>query len=687
MSKDVRSRIESLRNEINYHNYRYHVLDSPVISDAEYDRLMRKLTELESQHPALITPDSPTQRVGAEPLDRFEKLSHPAPILSLANAMNAEDLRAWRDRIAKLLPADTPLLYVTEPKIDGLTVVLHYENGLFVRGATRGNGEIGEDITANLRTIKSLPLRIPLETGQPAPVRLVVRGEAYMPLDRFREFNRRQEEAGAQTFANPRNAAAGSLRQLDPAVTATRPLSIFIYAIVAAVGVAVSSQWETLAYLKEMGFPVSPDIARFDDLEQVIEHCEEWIKRRDSLNYEVDGVVIKIDDLETQTNLGVVGKDPRGAIALKFPAREATTTLLDVGINVGRTGTLNPYAILDPVEVGGITIRHATLHNYDDIERRDIRIGDRVIVRRAGDVIPQVVGPIADLRTGDERVIERPTHCPACGEPITRPQDEVAIYCENAACPAQLVRRVEHFVSRGAMDIEGFGSRLSETFVNEGLLEDAADIYSLERDSLLKLEGFGEKSSDNLIAAIKASKERPLRRLITALGIRGVGSVVAGILAAHFRSLDRLAAANAEEIEELEGLGPHTAAAIIDYFSRPRHQQLLHKLRKAGVRMEETEPHVGRAAGPLAGRTFVITGTLPNMSRDEAKSLIVEAGGKVTSSVSSKTDFLVVGESPGGSKYDKAQSLSIPMIDEAALLALIPEETDHQPSSQLTFGL
>jgi len=684
MTDEVRSRIEALRQQINHHNYRYHVLDSPIISDAEYDRLMRELKALEAEHPDLVTPDSPTQRVGGEPLDRFEKLPHPAPILSLANAMDADDLQAWRERTAKLLPAGVQLAYVTEPKIDGLTVVLHYEDGLFVRGATRGNGEVGEEITANLRTISAMPLRIPVENGRPAPARLVVRGEAYIPLNRFEEFNRRQEEAGAQTFANPRNAAAGSLRQLDPTIAASRPLSLFVYSIVAADGVTLRSQWETLAYLREMGFPVSPDAAHHDSLDSVILACDAWMDRRDTLNYEVDGVVIKIDDLETQAGLGVVGKDPRGAIALKFPAREATTTLLDVGINVGRTGTLNPYAILEPVEVGGITIKHATLHNYDDIARRDIRIGDRVIVRRAGDVIPQVVGPVADARTGDERTIEPPAHCPACGEPAVQPEGEVAIYCENAACPAQLVRRVEHFVGRTAMDIEGFGSRLSELFVNKNLLHDVADIYTLQKETLLELEGFGDKSTDNLLSSIDASKERSLQRVITALGIRGVGGVIAGILASHFRSIERLAGASAEEIEGLEGLGPLTAAAIVEYFSRPYHQELVGKLRQAGVTMEEASPESEGTPQPLAGKTFVITGTLPGMSRDEAKALIETAGGKVTSSVSAKTDYLVVGDSPGGSKYTRAQSLDIPMIDEDALRAMIQSA---DPSGQLQLPL
>ena len=673
----ARQRIEELRRQIHYHNYRYYVLDSPVISDAEYDRLMRELIELEQRYPEFITPDSPTQRVGGMPAEQFEKVPHPAPILSLSNAMNIEELRAWRERVKRLLPAGTPLAYVVEPKIDGLTVVLHYENGIFVRGATRGDGLVGEDVTANLRTIHSLPLRIPPHDASiTPPPRLVVRGEAYMPISKFREFNRRQMETGGQVFANPRNAAAGSVRQLDPSVTASRPLSIFTYAIVAAEGITIRTQWETLDYLRRMGFPVTSEIARFEDAQfaELERYCEEWIEKRDTLDYEIDGLVVKIDDLETQARLGVVGNSPRGAVAFKFPAREATTKLLDVGINVGRTGTLNPYAILEPVQIGGATIRKATLHNFDEIARLDVRIGDTVIVRRAGEVIPEIVGPIVDLRTGNERPIEVPTHCPVCGEPVVRRPGEVAIYCINAACPAQLVRHVEHFVSQGAMDIVGFGSRLAELFVEQGLIKDVADIYYLKKEDLLKLEGFGEKKADNLLRAIEESKNRPLQRLIVALGIPGVGSVVAGILAEHFRSIDRLASATEEELQQLEGIGPETARSIVEYFRRPRHREILEKLRRAGVRMAEEAPAEKPAAGPLAGKTFVITGTLPHMTREEATALIEAAGGKVASSVSSKTDYLVVGEAPGGTKYNKARELGIPMIDEAELLRMLGKE-------------
>ena len=675
--QDIEQRIRELREQINYHNYRYYVLNAPVVSDAEYDRLFRELQSLEAAHPELITPDSPTQRVGEEPVEKFEKVRHPAPILSLASTAEPTGIREWLERISKLLPEGVSaddLDFVVEPKIDGLTVVLHYENGIFVRGATRGNGEVGEDITTNLRTIKKLPLRIPADpaTALPAPPRLVVRGEAYMPLDAFAEFNRRQEEAGEKTFANPRNAAAGSLRQLDPAITASRPLSLWCYAIVASEGVDIATQWETLAYLRKMGFPVTEDIALLRTLGEVIAYCQEWMKQRDTLNYEADGVVIKINDLRIRAALGVVGKDPRAAIAFKFPAREATTKLLDVEVSVGRTGALTPVAVLEPVELAGITIKHASLHNYEDVARKDIRIGDTVIVKRAGDVIPYVAKPIVDLRDGSERPITMPDRCPSCGEPVVQPEDEVAVYCVNAACPAQLKRRVWHFVA--AMEIDGLGGRTVELFVDKGLIHDAADLYTLRREDILNLEGFAEKSTDNLLAAIQASKQQPFWRVLTALGIRYVGSVVAQTLARRFPSIDALMQASQEEMQNVEGIGPRIAASVVDYFQRARHRQMIEKLRRAGVRLaEERREEVEERALPLAGKTFVITGTLPSMSRDVATALIERYGGKVTKSVSSRTDYLLVGKSPGGTKYRKAQQLDVPMIDEAQLREMIGE--------------
>lgn len=662
----VRQRIEELRKEIEFHNYRYYVLDSPVISDAEYDRLYRELLELEEAHPEFITPDSPTRRVGGEPMEGFERVTHPAPILSLDNAFNTDDLYAWRERILRLLPPGTHLSYTVEPKIDGLTVVLHYRDGRLILGATRGNGEVGEDITANLRTIRTLPLRIPVAGEMAVPPFMVVRGEAYIPIADFEKMNRKLAESGEKTFANPRNAAAGTLRQLDPRVVASRPLRLWCYAIVAADGPVPTSQWETLEYLHALGFPVVKERARFDDFEEMVQYCLSWIPRRDTLSFEADGLVIKVDDLRIQEQLGVVGRAPRGAIAFKFPAREATTRLLDIGVNVGRTGVVTPYAILEPVELAGATIRKATLHNFDYIREKDIRIGDRILVKRSGDVIPYVVGPIPDVRDGSERPYEMPRACPSCGGPLVRAEEEVAVYCLNPACPAQLVRRVEYWAGRNQMDIAGLGRQQAALLVEEGLLHDVADLYFLRPEDLLRLEGFAEKATENLLRAIAGSKKRPLARVLSALGIRRVGSTVAEILVQHYPSLEALARATREELEAIPGIGPFTAQAIVEWFSDERNRALLEKLRRAGVRLAEEEA-APAVAQTLAGRTFVITGTLPTMTREEAVAYIRAHGGQVSESVSRKTDFLVVGEAPGGTKYRRAQELNIPMIDEAEL--------------------
>jgi DNA ligase (NAD+) len=485
--------------------------------------------------------------------------------------------------------------------------------------------------------------------------------------------NRRQAEAGEKVFANPRNAAAGSLRQLDPSIPAGRPLHAYVYRVVAAEGVALRTQWEALAYLRALGFSVADDVAHFEDLEAVIAYCQGWMTRRETLNYEADGAVIKIDDLGVQAALGVVGKDPRGALAFKFPAREATTRLLDVEVQVGRVGTLTPRAILEAVEIGGVVVRHASLHNFEDVVRKDVRIGDTVVVKRAGDVIPYVVGPVVDLRTGDERPIEPPAHCPICGEPAVHPEGQVAYYCVNAACPAQVKARVEHWAAW--MDIEGFGEKAAELFVERGLLHDVGDFYSLDREAILALEGYAEKSTGNLLAMIEAFKTRPLARVLAGLGIRGVGGLVAQLLASHFRSLDALAAASAEEIEAIPGMGPLTAAAIVEWFSHAPNRAVVEKLRRAGLRLAEEAEALPeeRERRPLADKTFVITGTLPSMSRNEAKDLIERHGGKVTGSVSRKTDYLLVGASPG-SKFRKAQQLGVATIDEAALLIMIEGE-------------
>ena len=670
---DVKDRLDQLRQEVDYHLYRYHVLDSPVISDAEYDALYRELLALEEARPELVTPDSPTQRAGATPSDVFAKVRHPAPILSLMNAFDAEGLRAWRARLGRLLPADTHLQYVVEPKLDGLTVVLTYRDGRFVQGATRGDGEVGEDVTANLRTLRGVPKRIPVDPRsdvQP-PAYLAVRGEVFLPLDKFEALNAERLAAGAPLYMNPRNTAAGSLRQLDPAKTAERPLRLYCYDVVAIEGGALPArQWERLAYLRQLGFPVSPDNRHCANLDEVVTVYEEWIERRNRINYEVDGVVVKVDDRVLAEELGYSGKDPRGALAMKFPAREKTTTLLDLQVNVGRTGVLAPNAVLEPVEIGGTTVSRATLHNFEEIARKDIRIGDRVLVKRAGDVIPYIVGPIVDARNGDERSIALPAVCPACGQPVLQLPDEVGLYCENAACPAQLIRRVEYFVSRGAMDIDGFGTQTASLLFEKGLIHDVADIYALRREDLLELEGFKDKKVDNLLAGIAASKERPVARLLTALGIRFVGSVVAGVLVDSLGSLDAIAAADAETLQAIDGIGPRTAVSVAAWFANEGNRTLIEKLRAAGLSLAAERQPPAVSSAQLAGKSFVITGTLPTLSRDEASALIVEHGGKVSGSVGKKTSYVLAGES-AGSKLAKAQELGVAVIDEAALLAMI----------------
>lgn len=669
-------RIQQLRIEINHHLHRYHVLDSPIISDAEYDALYRELLELEAEHPELLTPDSPTQRAGAPPSDAFRKVTHPTPILSLMNAFNPDDLIAWRTRIGRLLMDDVNLDYVVEPKLDGLTVVLTYRNGTYSQGATRGDGVVGEDVTVNLRTLRSVPKRLPVDPQcrLPIPHYLVVRGEVFMPLDKFEELNTQRAAAGEAIYMNPRNTAAGSLRQLDPSKTAERPLRLYCYDIIASDGIDLpATQWERLAYLRDLGFPVSPDNRLCAGLDDVVVAYNDWIGRRNSINYEVDGVVVKINDRTVADSLGFVGKDPRGAIAMKFPAQERTSRLIDVQVNVGRTGVLAPNAILEPVEIGGVVVRNATLHNYDEIARKDIQIGDRVLVKRAGDVIPYIVGPIIEARDGSERPIERPTTCPFCGEPVIQLPGEVAIYCENASCPEQLIRRVEYFVSRGAMDITTFGTQTAELLYQKGLIHDVADIYNLRKSDLLALEGFKDKKIDNLLAGIEASKEQPAERVITALGIRFVGSVVAALLVQSLGSLNAIAAATEDELQQIEGIGPQTALSVAKWFENERNRALVDKLRQAGLNFAIELDKQPAGSKLFTGLTFVITGTLPTLSRDEATAFIEHHGGKVTGSVSKKTDYLLAGEA-AGSKLAKAQELGVSVIDEATLEAMVSGE-------------
>lgn len=659
-----------LKDQIHFHNYRYHVLDNPVISDYEFDQMLQELRRVEEAHPEWVAADSPTQRSGAPPAEQFNKIPHPVPILSLANAFSKEDVRAWYDRILKLDSRISESGFVLEPKIDGLTVVLHYENGVFILGATRGDGEVGEEITKNVRTISAVPLKIPVGNLEvPVQKNLVVRAEAFIKLADFAELNRKLEESGERTYQNPRNTAAGSLRQLDPNLVAQRPLTILAYAIIG--DNPCDTQWETLEYLRNLGFPVSNDAQKCRSVEEVLERLDEWEEKRQDFHYEVDGVVIKLNDLQQAEKLGSVGKDPRGALAYKFPAEERTTRLNDIAVNIGRTGVLTPYAVLEPVEIGGVIVRQATLHNFDFIREKDIRIGDNVIVKRAGDVIPYIVGPIKDLRKGNEQVYHPPEVCPVCGQPVENVEGEVAWYCVNSSCPAQVVRNIEHFVSRGAMDIVGLGIKIVEQLVREDLIEDAADLYKLDKEALLGLEGFAEKKAENLLDAIDASRNQPLYRLIYALGIRGIGETAAQDLAVVYRNMDELSEAAPSEIESLEGFGPNTAESVVDWFANPKNRDLLKKLKKAGV-WPESKKIVEREAQSLKGLKFVITGTIADYTRDEIKDFLTSHGGAVSGSVSKNTDYLVLGENPG-SKYEKAKGLGVKVIGMDELLKLAEE--------------
>jgi DNA ligase (NAD+) len=665
---DLTARAAELRRLLNFHSYRYHVLDAPVISDAEFDRMLQELKALEESHPELRTPDSPTQRVGGGVAEGFPRVRHPAPILSLGNAYSADEVRAWLDRAVRLDPRAAETEFVVEPKMDGLTVVLTYSRGVFSQGATRGDGGTGEDVTANLRTVRNLPLRIPVEDGGPAaPRRLVVRGEAYIPVADFETMNERLRQAEERTFLNPRNAAAGALRQLDSSLTASRPIRFLAYEIVEG-DRTPKTQWGTLQLLRELGFSVADQARLCRSLEEAIAYAADWADRRSEFPFEADGMVIKINDLPLAASLGVVGKDPRGAVAFKFPAQTVSTLLQDIGVNVGRTGVITPYAILEPVMVGGVVVRQATLHNFDYIEEKDIRLGDRILLKRAGEVIPYVIGPVVEARTGKERRYQLPTACPSCGERLQRSEGEVALYCVNAACPAQLVRHLEHFAGRGAMDIEGLGIKVAQQLVTEGAVKDVADLYRLGADDLLQLEGFAERRAENLIRAIQASRSQPLSRLINALGIRGVGETVAADLAEHFGDLDALAAADEEAIQAVPGIGPETASGILGWLARRRNRKVLEKLKAAKVWPRAVRAPAGRR--PLSGLTFVITGTLPSLSREEAKGLIEKHGGKVVGSVSAGTDYLVLGADPG-SKLEKARTLGVKTIGAPELERLI----------------
>jgi len=677
LSKSTRSkkaaerRAAELRRQIEHHNRRYYVLDDPEISDAEYDALLDELRAIEAAHPELLKPDSPTQRVGAKPLEKFVQVRHLQPMYSLANARNEEELRAWDARVRKLAGDGAAPLeqveYVTEPKIDGLAISLLYEDGVFTRGATRGDGEIGEEVTRNLRTIEAIP-----RTLEHAPALVEVRGEVYMARTAFAALNEQRAEAGEPTFANPRNSAAGAIRQLDPAITAARPLSMWCYGIGATEGLEHETHSEELEWLAGAGFRVAPDWKVHTGLEALVRECRRWEEEREGLDYEIDGVVVKVNDLDAQRGLGVVGREPRGAIAWKFAPMTATTELRSVMWNVGRTGHMVPFANLEPVQVSGVTVKLATLHNEEDLRKKDVRDGDEVVVMRAGDVIPQVVSPTPAAQRKRDRSAppEPPRRCPACGTPTLKPPEGVWTICPNrASCPGQIFQAVKHFVSRGAMDIDGFGEKQAYRFLSDGLIRDVSDIYDLTEEQLVALDGFGELSARNLLQSIERSKEVPFFRVLYALGIPGIGYVNARALAQQFGSMDALMDAPPEEIEQAPGIGPILARTIAETLSEDGTRALVERLRAHGLKMASEGPLPGDD-GKLSGLTFVLTGTLPDLSRERATEMIEEAGGKVTGSVSGKTSYVVAGTDPG-SKLGKAQELGVEVIDEAGLRELL----------------
>ncbi|MCY3946487.1 MAG: NAD-dependent DNA ligase LigA [Anaerolineaceae bacterium] len=764
-----KARAAELREQLQRHNYHYYVRHEPTVSDDEYDRLLRELRDIESAYPELITPDSPTQRAGSDLSDDFSKVSHLAPVLSLANAFDADDLRAWEQRNLRLLPAETDLSYTLEPKLDGLSIVLTYENGVLTRAATRGDGETGDEVTPNVRTIRSIPLRIPVSADGPAaPPLLVVRGEVFFRKQDFEALNREQEAQDLPRYVNARNTASGTLKQKDSRNTAARPLSAFVYDVMAAEDMALASQSGLLQTLEDLGFPVPPEVQVCASLGALIDLLPGWESRRNDLPFQIDGLVVKVDERQLSQQLGVVGKDPRGAIAWKFPAEEASTRLLDVSVNVGRSGKITPAAVLEPVFVGGVTVSSASLHNYDQVARLDIRRGDTVIIKRSGDVIPYVVGPLVAARDGSEEAIKPPTTCPWCDRPVARPEAAVDWFCVNPVCPERVFRQVEFFVSRGAMDIEGMGPETIRTLIEHGLVEDVADIFTLadKRECLLELEGFGETKVDNLLAAIRDAMSRPLERILASQGIDGVGETVAGLLAAELQGMEgsrtgegnvllplvqlsteveaarkcfaaalrslpvlqdlneptrqrakkqldnplvelapRFVGAPADAVAgrmqrvlkpllpedgtdlsdlalamarlsqaaapllNIEGLGPVLTQNIVTWFADEHNQKLLTKMAAAGVSLQPAAPAVP-TENLLEGLTFVLTGTLPTLSRGEARSRIEALGGKVTGSVSRKTDYVIIGASPG-SKARKAEQLDIPMLDEDGLQSLL----------------
>jgi DNA ligase (NAD+) len=669
VSATVEDRIKELREQVNYHSYRYHTLDDPEVGDDVYDALYNELKALEEEHPELVTPDSPTQRVGEEPISKLEKVRHPQPMLSLANARSEEQLRDWVQRMKNHLAREgiegAEFEYVAEPKIDGLAISLIYENGTLVRGATRGNGEVGEDVTHNLRTMPTIPLRI---EGDDVPPMIEVRGEVYMSLSDFAALNERRAEQGLSTFMNPRNSAAGTIRQLDPKLAADRPLSMWAYGIGATDGITFTAQWEALTWLREHGFRVNGDVKLLGSEDDLVAQCLDWERRRGSLDFEIDGVVVKVNQFALQRRLGTVGRDPRWAIAWKFPPTTATTMLHSVEWNPGKFGDLHPFAVLEPVHVSGVTVKLATLHNEEDIARKDIRPGEEVIVLRAGDVIPQVLSPAPHVAERKDRPppVTPPAECPVCHTPTVKPEEGVFTKCPNIACPGRQWQLLKAFA--GIMDIDGLGEKQVGNFQQLGWVKTAADFYRLTADKIAELEGFGEVSATKLVDAIQASKERPFGIVLFAIGIEGVGYVNGRSLAQRFGTIERLLAATPEEIAETPGLGPKTAQLIADQLADPQMRALIEDLRSLGLQFEADTPPPGE--GPLASKTLVLTGTLPNLTREEATERIVAAGGRVTSSVSKKTDYVVAGDSPG-SKLEKAERLGVAVVDEPGLLGLL----------------
>ena len=668
--KKVREEVGRLRREIDYHNYRYYVLDNPEIPDAEFDRLMRRLETLEARYPELVTPDSPTQRVGAGPVEAFGEVEHRVPMLSLANAFSDEEAREFDRRVREGLGVDR-VTYTAEPKLDGLAITLIYREGRLERGATRGDGYRGEDVTSNVRTIPSIPLRL---LGEGWPPLLEVRGEVYMPKEGFRRLNEEQRARGEKSFANPRNAAAGSLRQLDPRVTARRPLAMYCYGIGEVEGWDLPpTHYETLQALKGLGLRVSAEIRRVEGIEGCLAYHREILERRDDLPYEIDGVVYKVDRYEQQERLGFVARAPRWALAHKFPAEEEMTVVKAIEVQVGRTGALTPVARLEPVFVGGVTVTNVTLHNQDEVERKDVRIGDTVIIRRAGDVIPEIVRVVLSRRPKGARRFVMPEQCPVCDSKVVRLEGEAVARCTGGLyCPAQRREAIRHFASRRAMDIEGLGEKLIAQLDEKGLVRDVSDLYHLKHEQLARLERMGDKSAENLLAQLEKSKQIPLERFLYALGIRHVGEATAKVLARHFGTLERVMAADREALEAVPDVGPVVAESLYTFFREDHNRQVIHKLLEAGVRPREAETGIAEGQ-PLTGKSFVLTGALESMSRNEAKARLEALGAKVTGSVSRRTDYVVVGADPG-SKADKARDLGIPMLDEEAFLELIGEE-------------